>query len=204
MRDAVARTVEVVTHAAPYVLADPGDLARQRRELTHHRVRIVGFEQARDCGLLLQRELVAAAVGDAVQRDAEVEQEGARRGEARRVGLGQEPACFEAEQAGRAERIAGPRQRLDVAQAAAAVLEIRLEHLGHEPGADAPQRRRFGQLREHPPGPARRELAAARHELVGEVFVPGDVVRVQERGQRVDVLVRRARWIPSPFACRAR
>ena len=78
--------------------------------MAHHRVGIVGIDQVRDCGLLLQREPVAAAVGDPVQRDAEVEQEGARRGEARRVGLGQEPACFQAEQPGRAERIAGPRE----------------------------------------------------------------------------------------------
>ena len=98
MRDTVARAVEVVTHAAPYVLADPGDLARERGEVAHHRVGIVGIDQVRDGGLLLQREPVAAAVGDAVQRDAEVEQKGARRGEARRVGLGQEPARFQAEQ----------------------------------------------------------------------------------------------------------
>ena len=93
-------------------------------------------------------------------------------GKARRVGFGQEAARLEAEQARRAERVARPRERLDVTQPAAAVLEVGLEHLGHEAGTDAPQLRRLGQLREQPPGAPLRELAPTRHELVGEPSSP--------------------------------
>ena len=63
----------------PHVARDPRDLARRAREIVHERVGRLEAELRGDRVLLLQREPVGVRVGDALQRDPDVEQQLAAR-----------------------------------------------------------------------------------------------------------------------------
>ena len=121
-------------------------------------------EQVGDRGLLLERESIGAAARDAMQRDADVEQPVARVAEVAQVvgrGYVRRAVSRPANPRG-TEGAAGPRQRVQVAQSAAAVLEVGLEHLRDEARSQAPELGGVGQLRQHARAAPRRELATLR------------------------------------------
>ena len=130
---------------------------------------------------------------DALQRDADVEQQLRPRRDAREV-VGRRGSRASIERRGaarRAERPAGPLERLQVAQSAGAFLEVGFEHLGDR----GPGRSRRSSAASASAGstralPARRELARLAFELVGERRVARRRCRTSRNAvQRVEVVV---------------
>ena len=161
-------------------------------------------DQTRDRVLVLQGQPVGAPARHAVQRDPRVEQQVAGLTKARAVGIAQVAERHEGRDAGgppaaarrraraariRPERPADPTRRLHVAQAAGAVLQIGLEHLGDRP---RPLHAGGGAGREvvdEPVAALRREPAHLVHEVVEQRLVPRDQASVEERGERVQLAV---------------
>ena len=163
--------------AGPEVVAHPGDGARRGGERPHHGVGVGVPERGGDRVLLLEQESVAGPAGAAVQLDPG--------GQQREVG-GLDLGRVAVEEGGLG--LLGPADGVDVAQAAAAVLEVGLEEEGHLAGLGVAVGDALVQLAQPPPAALLPERQALLGELVGQGGVTGDVAHAQHRRGRVEVV----------------
>ncbi len=85
------------------------------------------------------------------------------------------------------DRRAGPLERVEVAQAAAAVLQIGLEHLGDRAGPRQSQVGCVRELADEPVSALACQHAPALGDLGREAGIAGDVADLEDRRQRVEV-----------------
>ena len=175
------------------------------------RVGVGDTEELGDRVLLLEGELVGTATGHAMERDPSVEEQVAVELQLRHVTGPQVPLRHEDRGAAapaiavghrhaarrgnlgsgsRRERPPDPTGRMHVAQPARAVLEVRSEHLGDRARREEAIARGRGERLDEPRPATRRELAHLVDELAGERRVAREQPHVEQRGERVGLVVR--------------
>src|SRR5690606_12095461 len=175
--EAAERAPQARFDPAPGLVAVPGDGPSRRRHLPHQRVGVGLAEGGGDAVLLLEDEHVARATGAPVQLDAG--------GEQRRV-VGVEPGEVVEQHRACSAR---PTEGMDVAQTAAALLEVGFEHERDLAGAGVALVDRPGELEEsasRPPLPAFEGTGA---QPFGERGVACEVATIEQRGRGVELVV---------------
>ena len=167
----------VPRRVAPRALGDPGDSACRRRDVRHQHVGGRCTAPVGDGLLVLEAQHVTGSAGRAVQGDTDSDE--------RLLALVQ---CVLV--VGRHEEVglAGPPQRVDVAETAVTVLQIGLEEVGDVAGRDPP----FDHPRAEGIEPATAVAAVLRRPLRrqpgAELVVAGERAGAEQRRRRVQVL----------------
>ena len=162
--------------AAPRLVGDPGDRASRRRDLRHQRVGRGETGLHRCCILVLETKRVAGPARRPVQGDSGTQHHVVALVECVVVLLGQ-------------DQIAAlrPPQRLRISDPAVAVLQVRLEDVGHVAGAELALTHALAQLAEPTllaPGPVG---LPGLDDRATELGVAGDRSSREQRGRRVQV-----------------
>ena len=164
-------------HPVPRLVADPRDRAGRGADGGHEQVGVGEPEPRRHPVLVLQREDVARAPGQAVQLDAG--------GQQHLVGLAQRVLVALGEQVVGGQR--GPRQGVDVAEPSPPLLQVGLE----QEGDLAVVRVALVDAAPHPVQPRAGALPPLRPCAVGQVGrqrrVPGHVAHGQQRRRGVEI-----------------
>ena len=174
----------VPRHVPPGAFGDPADRAGGRRDVGHEVVGRARADGRGDGVLVLEPQHVAGAAGDAVERDADVDEPA--------VALVQQGEIVGWDEQ---VRVGGPPQRLDVAQPAVAVLEVGLEQERDVAGLGAP----LDHLRAQRVEPAPAVAAPAGEPLGGQpgrqLLVAREVTGAQRGGRRVEVVAGEAELV---------
>ena len=178
----------------PGVVAAPGDRAGGGGQPGMSASADSSPQRRRHRVLLLEQQPVAGPAGAAVQLDP------GRRAARRRPSSSDGVVALPEEAAGRL----GPVQGVDVAQPAAALLEVGLEQEGHLAGRLVAAAHPAGELVEPALGPLLPLLERPAGEVVGEVRVAGEVADLQQRGGRVEVVGRQGQRLARRCAPRGR
>ncbi len=116
--DAIGLATERALEPAPRLVGDPRDRSRRRRDVCHQRVGSGVPGSGRRRVLILEAQHIAGPTGGAMQRDPRPDQRGVALVERRGVSARQ-----------RQPRLRRPPQRLHIAQATMAVLQVGLERV---------------------------------------------------------------------------
>ena len=163
--------------ALPGVVAAPGDGAGGPRQAPHEVVSRADAQGGGHGVLLLEQEPIAGPLGAPVELDPGRQQRLVGDDERRVVALPQQAA-------GRLR----PAQRVHVAQAAPAFLEVGFEEEGHLAGLLVTGPHPAGQVGQPALGPLLPLLDGLAGQLLGEALVAGEVAHLQERGGGVEVV----------------
>ena len=171
-----ARSPQGRGDAPPGVVAGPGDGTCRLGDAAHQRIGIGIAEGRGHAGLLLEREDVAGPPRLTLQFHPGVEQDRLPGRQARSVELEQHPVGS-----------LGPPQRMNVTEAAAALLQVGLDLEGHLPGLVVSLRHPLAELGKPVAGMALPRGAGAVRQAGRQPCITGDVAGSQQRGGGVEV-----------------